>query len=182
MWSLGVIIYILLCGYPPFFPSHPTRKGVDRVMKKRIQLGEFQFPREEWEMVSENAKNLIRGLLTVDQGNQRLVLALSDRSHSDDRLTIEQVLDHPWLVEAAPEIPLQSPLFIKSKDAVATALAAGNRRLRAIDLKPVADAVNPIMIRSKQRQISNNINNDNFKNSTGTFFVFFIAIFLRKIS
>ena len=68
MWSLGVIIYILLCGYPPFFPSHPTRKGVDRVMKKRIQLGEFQFPREEWEMVSDNAKNLIRGLLTVEQG------------------------------------------------------------------------------------------------------------------
>ena len=86
-------------------------------------------------------------------------------------MTIEQVLNHPWLVEAAPEIPLQSPLFIKSKDAVATALAAGNRRLRAIDLKPVADAVNPIMIRSKQRQISNNINNDNYQNSLGRKFI-----------
>ena len=99
-----------------------------------------------------------------------LTLKFHLHNHSDDRLTIEQVLNHPWLVEAAPEIPLQSPLFIKSKDAVATALAAGNRRLRAIDLKPVADAVNPIMIRSKQRQISNNINNDNFKNSLGKFF------------
>ena len=53
-------------------------------MKKRIQLGEFEFPREEWELVSENAKRLIRGLLKVDQ---------------ESRLTIEQVLEHPWLVE-----------------------------------------------------------------------------------
>ena len=84
MWSLGVIIYILLCGYPPFFPAHPTKKGIDKVMKKRIQLGEFEFPREEWELVSENAKRLIRGLLKVDQ---------------ESRLTIEQVLEHSWLVE-----------------------------------------------------------------------------------
>ena len=84
MWSLGVIIYILLCGYPPFFPAHPSKKGIDKVMKKRIQLGEFEFPREEWELVSENAKRLIRGLLKVDQ---------------ESRLTIEQVLEHPWLVE-----------------------------------------------------------------------------------
>lgn len=46
--------------------------------------------------------------------------------------------------------------FKKSKDAVATALAAGNRRLRAIHLKPVSDAVNPIMIRSRNRQIASN--------------------------
>ena len=44
-------------------------------MKKRIQLGEFQFPREEWEMVSDNAKNLIRGLLTVEQGKIFFVIS-----------------------------------------------------------------------------------------------------------
>ena len=49
-------------------------------------------------------------------------------------------------------------MFFKSKESVATALAAGNRRLRAIELRPVSDALNPIMIRSKQRQISNSIN------------------------
>ena len=70
------------------------------------------------------------------------------------------MLEHPWLVVQAPDIPLQSHggMFFKSKESVATALAAGNRRLRAIELRPVSDALNPIMIRSKQRQISNSTN------------------------
>ena len=50
----------------------------------------------------------------------------------------------------------QSPHFIKSRDAVATALAAGNRRLKAIELKPIEEALNPILIRTKQRQNSEN--------------------------
>jgi len=141
MWSLGVIIYILLCGYPPFYPSQPTRKGIDKTMKKRIASAEFEFPQEEWALVSDNAKDLITGLLTVDP---------------EKRLTISQVLRHPWLVSEAPEIPLQSPHFIKSRDAVATALAAGNRRLKAIELKPIEEALNPILIRTKQRQNSEN--------------------------
>jgi mitogen-activated protein kinase-activated protein kinase 5 len=61
MWSLGVIIYILLCGYPPFYPSQPNRKGIDKTMKKRIQNAEFEFPTDEWTMVSDKAKELISG-------------------------------------------------------------------------------------------------------------------------
>ena len=61
MWSLGVIIYILLCGYPPFYPSQPSRKGIDKTMKKRIANAEFEFPTEEWALVSEHAKSLIGG-------------------------------------------------------------------------------------------------------------------------
>lgn len=88
MWSLGVIIYILLCGYPPFFPAHPTKKGIDKVMKKRIQLGEFEFPREEWELVSDNAKRLIRGLLSVDQ-DQRLTIEQGKATTSTDYFEIK---------------------------------------------------------------------------------------------
>lgn len=61
IWSLGVIIYIMLGGYPPFYPAQAARKGIDKVMKKRIADAEFEFPDREWEMVSENAKNLIKG-------------------------------------------------------------------------------------------------------------------------
>jgi len=48
--------------------NKPNRKGVDKIMKKRIQLGEFQFPREEWELISKNAKKIITGLLNIDPG------------------------------------------------------------------------------------------------------------------
>ena len=73
----------MLCGYPPFYPSQPTRKGIDKTMKKRIANAEFEFPQEEWSLVSDNAKDLISGLLTVDPVK---------------RLTIADVLAHPWLV------------------------------------------------------------------------------------
>ena len=73
MWSLGVIIYILLCGYPPFYPSQPTRKGIDKTMKKRIASAEFEFPQEEWALVSDNAKDLITGLVTFRILNTNLV-------------------------------------------------------------------------------------------------------------
>jgi hypothetical protein len=72
----------------------------------------------------------------------------------EKRLTIEEVMAHPWLISDAPDIPLFSPHFIKSKDALASALAAGNRRLRTVELAPVESAYNPILIRAKQRQKS----------------------------
>ncbi|CAG5112744.1 Oidioi.mRNA.OKI2018_I69.chr2.g6939.t1.cds [Oikopleura dioica] len=108
-------------------------------MKKRIANAEFEFPDREWEMVSDNAKDLIKGLLVVDP---------------EKRMNIEEVMQHPWLISDAPDIPLFSPHFIKSKDALATALAAGNRRLRTVELAPVETAYNPILIRAKQRQKS----------------------------
>ena len=82
----------------------------------------------------------------------------------EKRLTIEEVLAHPWLLTEAPAIKLKTAHFINSKDAVATALAAGNRRLRAIELKPVEDAINPILIRIKQRKNSESQSGQNRSN------------------
>uniref|UniRef100_A0A7E4VY12 phosphorylase kinase n=1 Tax=Panagrellus redivivus TaxID=6233 RepID=A0A7E4VY12_PANRE len=59
-WALGVIMYTLLAGYAPFYHRQQLR------MMRLIQEGRFDFPREQWESVSEDAKDLIRGLLTVD--------------------------------------------------------------------------------------------------------------------
>ena len=60
IWSLGVILYILLCGYPPFNGS------TDEKIMKRIERGKFDFPPEEWNNISQEVKNLIRSMLRLD--------------------------------------------------------------------------------------------------------------------
>lgn len=75
-WSLGVIIYILLAGYPPFHDENQSR------LFKKIRRGIYEFHAEYWSEISDEAKDLIRGLLTVNPL---------------DRLTIDQAIAHPWL-------------------------------------------------------------------------------------
>lgn len=59
IWSLGVIMYIMLCGYPPFYSESPTKAMTVR-MKRRITAGQYEFPSREWGKVSDSAKDLIR--------------------------------------------------------------------------------------------------------------------------
>jgi len=60
VWSCGVILYILLCGYPPF-----SGKSEHDIIKK-IKLGKFRFEPEDWSHVSVEAKNLISWMLELD--------------------------------------------------------------------------------------------------------------------
>lgn len=64
MWSLGVIVYILLGGYPPFIEQN------QRELFRKIRKGQYQFHVEYWGQVSEEAKELIRTLLVVKPGNR----------------------------------------------------------------------------------------------------------------
>ena len=75
IWSAGVIFYILLCGYPPF--NGETDKEIMEAVKK----GEFDFPEEEWSVITEEGKDLIRKMLQYDPKK---------------RLSAAQVLAHPW--------------------------------------------------------------------------------------
>jgi len=60
MWSLGVILYTMLCGYPPFIEKNlPT-------LYKVIKTGKIKFDRPYWDNISEEAKDCVCGLLTVD--------------------------------------------------------------------------------------------------------------------
>lgn len=76
MWSIGVITYILLCGYPPFYDEN------DVILFKKILRGEFRFHKNNWSHISQSAKMLISGILKVN---------------TEHRFTAEQVLNHPWV-------------------------------------------------------------------------------------
>jgi len=60
MWSLGVIVYILLCGYVPFSSDSPAE------LFKKILKGQYEFSSPHWDIIGENAKDLICKLLVVD--------------------------------------------------------------------------------------------------------------------
>jgi len=74
IWSAGVILYILLCGYPPFYGNS------DRQILEAVKKGKYDFDSDEWKSVSKEAKDLIQRMITVE----------------DKRLTAAQVLEHPW--------------------------------------------------------------------------------------
>lgn len=57
IWSIGVIFYILLCGYPPFNGEN------DEEILEKIKKGNFRFPEEEWGSISDEAKDLIKLML-----------------------------------------------------------------------------------------------------------------------
>lgn len=77
-WSLGVITYILLCGYPPFAGDD------DAEVFESVRTGEFDFPSPEWDEISESAKDFVAALLQVDP---------------DDRMTAADALRHSWFKE-----------------------------------------------------------------------------------
>lgn len=77
MWSLGVIMYILLGGYPPFIDQN------QRDLFRKIRKGQYEFHPEYWGQVSKEAKKLISSLLTVDPRK---------------RLSAEEALKSPWIM------------------------------------------------------------------------------------
>ncbi|XP_050529302.1 calcium/calmodulin-dependent protein kinase type 1 isoform X2 [Daktulosphaira vitifoliae] len=76
VWSIGVISYILLCGYPPFYDEN------DANLFAQILKGEFEFDSPYWDDISDSAKNFIRQLMCVD---------------ADKRFTCREALAHPWI-------------------------------------------------------------------------------------
>jgi len=88
IWSCGVILYILLCGFPPFFGR------TENLIFQKIRGGTYDFNRPEWNSVSESAKDLIRNILVVN---------------TENRFNMQQTLAHPWLAsqEAVPDVPLE---------------------------------------------------------------------------
>lgn len=69
-----------LCGFPPFYSNHGL--AISPGMKKRIQSGQYDFPAPEWSSVSNDARDLIKGMLRTDPGQ---------------RLQIDDVMRNKWI-------------------------------------------------------------------------------------
>ncbi|XP_067208828.1 calcium/calmodulin-dependent protein kinase type II alpha chain isoform X2 [Linepithema humile] len=78
IWACGVILYILLVGYPPFWDEDQHR------LYAQIKAGSYDYPSPEWDTVTPEAKNLINQMLTVNPGK---------------RITASEALKHPWICQ-----------------------------------------------------------------------------------
>ena len=87
MWSTGVILYILLCGFPPFYEEELPAL-FDQILHAR-----YDFPSPWWDSISKEAKSLVQALLTLDPKK---------------RMTADEVLKQPWVTGAASDAPLDS--------------------------------------------------------------------------
>uniref|UniRef100_A0A673H658 calcium/calmodulin-dependent protein kinase n=1 Tax=Sinocyclocheilus rhinocerous TaxID=307959 RepID=A0A673H658_9TELE len=78
IWACGVILYILLVGYPPFWDEDQHK------LYQQIKAGAYDFPSPEWDTVTPDAKNLINQMLTINPAK---------------RITAQEALKHPWVCQ-----------------------------------------------------------------------------------
>ncbi|XP_026875759.2 calcium/calmodulin-dependent protein kinase type II subunit beta isoform X20 [Electrophorus electricus] len=78
IWACGVILYILLVGYPPFWDEDQHK------LYQQIKAGAYDFPSPEWDTVTPEAKNLINQMLTINPTK---------------RITAQEALKHPWVCQ-----------------------------------------------------------------------------------
>ncbi|XP_076947645.1 calcium-dependent protein kinase 33-like [Bidens hawaiensis] len=99
IWSAGIMLYILLCGVPPFWAE--TEKGIfDAILE-----GEIDFESQPWPSISSSVKDLVRKMLTTDP---------------KQRITSTQILEHPWLREGGEALDklIDSAVLSRMKQAI----------------------------------------------------------------
>jgi len=145
IWSLGVIMYILLCGFPPFYSNHGL--AISPGMKTRIRTGQYDFPDPEWKNVSSHAKELIKGMLNVDPAK---------------RLTIDQVMKNTWIAQytAVPQTPLHTGRMLKEgeetwcevQEELTRSLATMRVDYEQMHIKNLDNSNNPLLNKRRKRE------------------------------
>lgn len=126
IWSAGVMLYTLLCGYPPFYSENDTE------LLKIVSTGKFVFPAKQWKHVSREARELVRSLM---------------RKTVAKRLTAEQALQHAWF--AAP-LPGPPPAALKRsatpEDETTQSSSSAASSVENVELKFVTESVAEMQI------------------------------------
>ncbi|GER40860.1 calcium-dependent protein kinase [Striga asiatica] len=134
VWSAGVILYILLSGFPPFWAE--TEKGIF----EEILAGHVDLQSSPWPSISDGAKDLIKKMLTIDPKK---------------RITADEALEHPWLKEdgEASDKPIDSAVLIRMKQFRAM------NKLKKLALKVIAENLSEEEIKGL-KQMFDNIDTD----------------------
>eukprot|EP00054_Salpingoeca_dolichothecata_P029061 m.225373 g.225373 ORF g.225373 m.225373 type:complete len:516 (-) comp26385_c0_seq1:66-1613(-) len=147
MWALGVILYILLCGYAPF-ESETENDDMDPAMKQRIRNGDFVFHDDYWSSVSDEAKKLVSDMLNTEPSN---------------RPSAYQLLKHPWIAgNTCSATPLPTPHRLLEQpgmiNATTSAMRTQNMNLRrqavsgtTVLLKDISECNAKLMKRRQDR-------------------------------
>ncbi|XP_013987343.1 calcium/calmodulin-dependent protein kinase type 1D isoform X1 [Salmo salar] len=152
-WSIGVITYILLCGYPPFFEDNETR------LFSKIMRADYAFHSPFWDNISESAKDFIRNMM---------------QKHPKKRFSTEQALRHPWIIgktardqDIYESVSMQiQKNFAKSKWRQAFNATAAINHMKKLQLAhadpdaplPPIPAINPCNSQNTQQDIDTNGN------------------------
>ncbi|CAF0779210.1 unnamed protein product [Adineta steineri] len=94
-WATGIILYILLCGYPPFKTAERNQEELFQM----IQRGKFSYDTEYWNTISSSAKSLIDQLLIVDR---------------QKRMRADEILLHPWILTVGQSKPIRNTEELKT--------------------------------------------------------------------
>lgn len=154
LWSLGIITYILLSGFPPFF----SRNGqpISPQMETNIIYGNYDFPDSHWRHISNDAKDLIRRLLLTKP---------------EKRLSSAQVMEHPWIAQytTVPATPLETGRLLSEVlwDQIEEAMTEGLQSMRkdyenVPILQPIETSQNPLLLkRNKRGSVDSGAHNPN---------------------
>lgn len=151
LWSLGVILYTMLSGRAPFLAR--SRDDSSAAIMNRIREGDFSFSGGAWESVSQEAKDLTKGLLTVEPSQ---------------RLRMSELLSHPWLMGCdVASTPLMTPDVLtastSAEHGVASAFNAFHKATReGFRLQDVVNA----QLAQRRRMKKSSVDNRSFSTSS----------------
>lgn len=123
LWSCGVIMYVLLCGYPPFHGD------TDQAVLAKVRLGAFEFSGREWDRVSGDAKDLVGHLLKMNP---------------KERCTAQRALEHVWVASTAPRaknVPMDQSIMGNLR------AFRGQNKLKKAALQVIANQMNETQIK-----------------------------------
>ncbi|XP_069545264.1 MAP kinase-activated protein kinase 2-like [Brachyistius frenatus] len=145
LWSLAVIMYILLCGYPPVFSYHGL--AISPAMKRWICTGQYEFPNPEWSDVAEEAKQLICHLLKTDPTK---------------RISIKEFINHPWIYHSVEDsqMPVHTSHVLHEEQDVLEEVKVSEMtnalQLMRVDydqikIKTTEDSTNPLLLNKRKK-------------------------------
>uniref|UniRef100_A0A8P4KR58 calcium/calmodulin-dependent protein kinase n=1 Tax=Dicentrarchus labrax TaxID=13489 RepID=A0A8P4KR58_DICLA len=135
IWACGVILYILLVGYPPFWDEDQHK------LYQQIKAGAYDFPSPEWDTVTPEAKNLINQMLTINPAK---------------RITAQEALKHPWVCQrstVASMMHRQETVECLKKFNFKTLISAKSLLNKKADVKPQTNSTRNSIVTSPKGNV-----------------------------